>query len=38
MYQVVLGRFDSRSAAERKAAALVDSNLVRQAQVIARSR
>lgn len=35
-FDVILGKFGSRAAAEKKAAALVDSNLVAQAQVVAR--
>jgi len=36
MYRVILGKFANRGAAERKAQALMDSSLVREANVVAR--
>ena len=36
VYRVILGKFASRGAAERKAQALMDSSLVREANVVAR--
>jgi cell division septation protein DedD len=36
VYRVILGKFGNRGAAERKAQALMDSSLVREANVVAR--
>ena len=38
VYRVILGKFSSRAAAERRAQALMDSSLVREASVVARPR
>jgi hypothetical protein len=36
MYRVILGKWSSRSAAEARATALIDSSLVHEAKVVAR--
>jgi len=36
VYRVILGKWSSRAPAEKKAAALIDSSLVREARVVAR--